>query len=87
MERSSVMNIDYIYKYSSYRGYNIIAVAIKILSLIRYTRSYLNFFFWAVHSWEEAEVTAIFADYVGTQNNLGNMPCKFVVDKLYPMSL
>jgi hypothetical protein len=62
----------------------IIAVAIKILSLISFIRSY----FWPVHSWDEAaKVTARFADYVGTQNNLGNMLYKLVVDELQPMSL
>jgi len=54
----------------SYRGYCIIAFAIKMLSLISYTRSYLNFFFGPIHSWEEAKVTARFADYVGTQITL-----------------
>jgi len=57
MERSSVKYTDIIYKYSSYRGYCIIPDAIKVLSLISYTRSYLNFF-WPVHSWEEAKVPA-----------------------------
>jgi len=45
------------------------------------------FFFWPVHSWVVAKVTARFADYVGTQNNLRNMLCNLVVDKLQPMLL
>jgi len=85
--KAAVWWIQTLYINIPVRGYCIIPVAIKILSLISYTRSYLNFFFWSVHSWQEAKVTARFADYVGIQNSLSNMLCKLVVDKLQPTSL